>query len=617
MNFAELNYLSYTLLETLAGTAVRSVCFAALCATALWFLRVRKPEFKHFLWSGLLYALLLLPLFQLATPPLRHAAPLLPGPHINFLAPPSNPSPLRAAVAASTVTHPAVSGNTPRPFPWMPSAVALYLIVAGILLARLAFSLWRIQRIVLRSEPILDPCLRGLCHEVWLGSLSMVKPRVRLSRGVTIPLAVGSEEPVILLPVFWQHWSQEKLHAVLVHEMAHVRRGDPGTALLSSIAVCLFWFHPLAYWLRRQLATSAEESCDEAVLEFVKPERYSQILIEFASAVSSTRGRLLAVSSVAAHRSQIVKRIERIFAPRPANRISMKLAQALAVVVLCPALYLTAAARFEDNQPTAAQETTTQLNIGSDTDAQKLEAELQSNPEDLKTRNEVMSYYFNERNEPALAKHLLWAVEHHPELRMSTMGQSSLDRQELRVAWDNALVKHPDSAPVLYHAGMFFTHDNPMRALALYKQAQSLVAPDSYTAKNVSRATAVVYAAAVMEEVPNSHGAPTRLDNINIDPTDAAQLRADLAVSQDPALLSEVGTVLTQLSFSAKGLPLIQQAIALDPAIQPGRTHWNQPKLSPSGSRTPKSWGRQPRRTWQTTPPAPSSASVQRSKPPT
>ena len=443
-------------------------------------------------------------------------------------------------------------------------AVTSYLAVTVVLLARLAFSLWRVRRIVRRSEPILDPDFRSLCHDVWLESLAMVRPRFRLSRDINIPLAAGVDEPVILLPLTWQQWPHEKLHAVLVHEMAHVRRGDPDTALLSAIAVCLFWFHPLAYWLRRQLSASAEEACDEVVLDVVKPERYSQILIEFAAIVSSKRG-LLAVSSVVAHKSLLVKRLERMFAPRPVSRLNVKLGQALALVLLCPALYLMASAQFQGLQPTIDH-----LSVGDDAQAAQVEAKLRQNPEDLESRYELMSFYFNMRNEAALTNHLLWAVEHHPELPMAMMSppleRISPDTQEqLRGAWETALAKHPDSAGVVYHAGIFFVHDSPMRALALYKQAQSLPQPDPYTPKNILRSIAIVYVAAVVEEMPSSHGGPRRVDGINIDPADAAQLRNDLALSQDPALLSEVGTALTQLNFSTKGVPLIQQAIALDP----------------------------------------------------
>jgi beta-lactamase regulating signal transducer with metallopeptidase domain len=53
--------------------------------------------------------------------------------------------------------------------------------------------------------------------------------------------------------------------------------------------------------------------CDEAVLEYMKPEQYAEILIEFAGNVAATGNRLVAVSTVAARRSLMTKRLKRIF----------------------------------------------------------------------------------------------------------------------------------------------------------------------------------------------------------------------------------------------------------------------------------------------------------------
>ncbi len=428
---------------------------------------------------------------------------------------------------------------------------SLYLAVTAVLLGRLALSVWRIRGIVRRSEPILDPDFRGLVHDVWLESLANAKPRVRLSRDVNSPLAAEFDEPIILLPVSWQAWSHEKLRAVLAHEMAHVRRGDPDTALSSSIAVCLFWFHPLAYWLRRQLATSAEEACDEAVLDFVRPERYAQILIEFAGPVSLTGGHLLAMSGVAADRSQIAKRIERIFAPRSASRISVRLVQAMAVALLCPALYLTAAARFQTEQ---AEVTTVngRLMITGQQQLRELEATLQSDPNNMKLREDLMAYYPSQHDAEALAKQRLWVIEHHPESQMAMVllpseTSDAEQYEQMKAAWEGVLAKRPDSATVLCHAGMFFALDDPLRAMALYGEANRLSLPGSPEEKAILRATALLYMAAVVENLTDPQGIPGRVNGIYISSADAAKLRADLALSQDPALLSEVGTVLSPL----------------------------------------------------------------------
>ena len=43
-----------------------------------------------------------------------------------------------------------------------------------------------------------------------------------------------------------------------------VSRRDPVRHVMARLAVGLYWFHPLAWWLERKLAVTAEHTCDEA-----------------------------------------------------------------------------------------------------------------------------------------------------------------------------------------------------------------------------------------------------------------------------------------------------------------------------------------------------------------
>jgi hypothetical protein len=85
---------------------------------------------------------------------------------------------------------------------------------------------------------------------------------VRESRAISVPVTVGVIRSTILLPSGWSGWSHEKLHAVLAHEIAHVRRHDPLVAFIAHLNRCLFWFHPLSWFLERTLAAAAEQAAD-------------------------------------------------------------------------------------------------------------------------------------------------------------------------------------------------------------------------------------------------------------------------------------------------------------------------------------------------------------------
>ncbi|MGA8599642.1 MAG: M56 family metallopeptidase [Bryobacteraceae bacterium] len=64
-----------------------------------------------------------------------------------------------------------------------------------------------------------------------------------------------------------------ELEAVMLHEMAHLRRRDN---LVNSIAhaLCLVcWFHPLLWWMKRQLLIDCECACDQLVVETIETPR--------------------------------------------------------------------------------------------------------------------------------------------------------------------------------------------------------------------------------------------------------------------------------------------------------------------------------------------------------
>jgi beta-lactamase regulating signal transducer with metallopeptidase domain len=130
---------------------------------------------------------------------------------------------------------------------------------------------------------------------------------------VSVPLTVGWMRPKILLPKGWDTWPPEKLDAVLVHERTHVMRADWAVAVLAGVNRCVFWFHPLAWWIERQLTVLAEQACDDASLSQVSSrECYAQALVEMAAAVRSGQGRVDWEAMAMAKAAEVRVRVERI-----------------------------------------------------------------------------------------------------------------------------------------------------------------------------------------------------------------------------------------------------------------------------------------------------------------
>jgi TonB family protein len=564
----------------LLGILIRSSALVIVGAFLLILLRSRTAEIRHFVCHGILYGILLVPLMECVVPPIRHQSPTLTRAELAVFPQQSmNLITRNTAPFVPTIIHHA------QPFPWMPLVVAVYACVTCTLLLRLGLNLLFLKRLVDRSQPILDLDFQELGHQIWLESLSECRPAIRVSSDIAVPVAAGIGPVSILLPANWTIWTRETLHATLVHEMAHVRRGDPQTAFLASLAVCLFWINPLIYWLRKQLTTLAEQACDDAALLDVEPQVYAQILIEFTTVVGQKRGRLVAASTVAGHRSLIRARLEHILSVRGHVQERHPLLRAFFVAISIPTLYLAASTHFDQQQVQIGTDKAIAISITTQEQADDLESQLQLDPENLDLRGSLMVFYANKGKAAAFNQHLLWAVNHHPESPIAAMviyrhsdpasnlPQESLaahsaavhDYEVIKAAWDNAVDKYPNLPDVLFHAGLFIGNNDPRRALDLFTSANALPQTDSRGQNGYLGAISLIYASAILTSRTN--GDPIgRINNVAMDKSLANTLRAELDASNDPALLAEVGTTLVHVWLDDQGSSLIERSIELDPA---------------------------------------------------
>lgn len=105
---------------------------------------------------------------------------------------------------------------------------------------------------------------------------------VMISATVVEPGLVGIWRPILLLPEgLTEHLDGPEMDSMLAHELAHLRRHDNLSASLHMLVEALFWFHPLVWWIGKQLVAEREKACDEDVVESGRdPEIYVQSLFK-------------------------------------------------------------------------------------------------------------------------------------------------------------------------------------------------------------------------------------------------------------------------------------------------------------------------------------------------
>ena len=76
------------------------------------------------------------------------------------------------------------------------------------------------------------------------------------------------------------------------HELAHLERADWLVITLAELNRAVYWFHPLAWFVRNRLSELAEQNCDDAVLAADGDRtQYARYLLEVAGSLTTAGAR--------------------------------------------------------------------------------------------------------------------------------------------------------------------------------------------------------------------------------------------------------------------------------------------------------------------------------------
>jgi TonB family protein len=160
--------------------------------------------------------------------------------------------------------------------PWI--AGALIAVAVGRLLW-LFLGLARLRRYRLRARPLTDS--EGLISRIRRST--KVRADLLLSDDVDGPVTFGLMRPVVMLPLGIVRMPDAQMHAVVCHELLHVKRGDWAFTIAEECLRAVFWFHPAVHWLVGRIRLSREQTVDqEVVLACGARHDYLDALIEIA-----------------------------------------------------------------------------------------------------------------------------------------------------------------------------------------------------------------------------------------------------------------------------------------------------------------------------------------------
>lgn len=162
---------------------------------------------------------------------------------------------------------------------------------------------------------------------------------IRESSIAKVPSVIGFLKPVILLPVgLLANLPADQVEAILLHELAHIRRKDYLVNLLQSMVVTLFFFNPSILWLSSLIRQERENCCDDMAISIIgKKMTYINALVAFQEYSSESTY----AQAFPGERYPVLQRIKRIVYNHNKNLNNMEKILLSSGIVLCAALVLT------------------------------------------------------------------------------------------------------------------------------------------------------------------------------------------------------------------------------------------------------------------------------------
>lgn len=458
------------------GAALKSTAVLAVAWFSVFLLRRHSAATRHLVWTAALAAVVALPLLLVSLPALRVPA-------VAALLPEATSVMFRASASTSSDTGglPSVlrpgAVNSFGPGAWRPDwKIALMLLwVAGaaVVFIRMLMAGTAIRHIRRTAKPFFDRDLCGALSQ----SLGIGNPvDVLETKTGSMPMACGLLRSAILMPAEAVHWSEERRRIVLLHELAHVRRGDLSTHLLARMALTIYWWNPLAWTAWREFLKERERAADDLVLSTgARASEYASHLLDVARSLQCSPA-VAWVAAPMARRSQLEGRLRAIL-DSGANRKQPGRLSALVAVLLAAAIVAPLAAVRA--QAPDSQDSQTQL-ILADVEGAIRSAQAQKNYEILES---VAKAAERMRKYNAAQKLLEAAVA----MRAQIAGQESMEYGVglLELADLEKMQQHSKAAEAFYGRAAQILGERPEAAPALmYLGTAAIVNKDFTQAMN-------------------------------------------------------------------------------------------------------------------------------------
>lgn len=161
----------------------------------------------------------------------------------------------------------------------------------------------------------------------------------KLSTQIQSPIVFGHFKPILLFPfALLSKLTPEQIEAVILHELAHIKRNDYILNIFQIFIEVVFYFHPVTWWLTSIIKREREHICDD---EAAGKELNQKLSYAKALLIIQENNTISGIGSLAFAKkpSEMYLRIKRILEPSKNVKIMEKTTLGILVLGLAIGLF--------------------------------------------------------------------------------------------------------------------------------------------------------------------------------------------------------------------------------------------------------------------------------------
>jgi TonB family protein len=212
----------------------------------------------------------------------------------------------------------------------LPYLSLLWLATIAILASKLLIEIYNVNNLPLHSSIQPSAALSARFDELAKQIKLPKTPQLLISLKAEVPMAIGWLKPVVLLPATMvTGLNTAQLEMLILHELAHIRRHDYLVNFLQTLIELLFFFHPSVHWIGKQMRNEREYCSDDIAVEHCGDAiAYAHTLTDTASLCTKNHFHTIPTMAMAASGGDLKARVLRLVDHHcaPANNTSKWLA---------------------------------------------------------------------------------------------------------------------------------------------------------------------------------------------------------------------------------------------------------------------------------------------------